>query len=135
MQGGVLSPSASRLFRVRKTVATMLRKRGYVVPEKMLNVTAEDFKAEFISGGEEPNLERMSMLLFKETNELDRIYVFFPEGDLGLPQIKVCVALQPGLRPPPPPATWPQPAARPAPLTALPPPHTTPALCCAQPAG
>jgi hypothetical protein len=31
------------------------------------------------------------MLLFKETNELDRIYVFFPEGDLALPQIKVCV--------------------------------------------
>ena len=93
--GGILSPNASKLFRIRKTVATMLRKRGYVVPERMLNVTAEDFKAEFVSGGEEPNLERMSMLLFKETNELDRIYVFFPEGDLGLPQIKVCVLAPP----------------------------------------
>ena len=93
--GGILSPNASKLFRIRKTVATMLRKRGYVVPERMLNVTAEDFKAEFVSGGEEPNLERMSMLLFKETNELDRIYVFFPEGDLGLPQIKVCVLAAP----------------------------------------
>ena len=87
--GGVLSPSASKLFRIRKTVATMLRKRGYVVPEKTLKESAEDFRAEF--GGEEPNLDRMSMLLFKESNELDRIYVFFPEGDLGLPQIKLCV--------------------------------------------
>ena len=88
--GGVLSPNASKLFRIRKTVATMLKKRGYVVPEKMLHMTADDFKAEFVAG-DEPNLERMSMLLFKETNELDRIYVFFPEGDLALPQIKVCV--------------------------------------------
>ena len=70
----------------------MLHKRGYVVPEKMLNLSAEDFKAEFVGGGDEPNLERMSMLLFKESNELDRIYVYFAEGDVGFPQIKLCVA-------------------------------------------
>ena len=92
LSGAVLSPSASRLFRVRRTVSTMLHKRGYVVPEKMLNLSAEDFKAEFVGGGDEPNLERMSMLLFKESNELDRIYVYFAEGDVGFPQIKLCVA-------------------------------------------
>jgi len=70
----------------------MLHKRGYVVPEKMLNLSAEDFKAEFVGGGDEPNLERMSMLLFKESNELDRVYVYFAEGDVGFPQIKLCDA-------------------------------------------
>lgn len=88
----VLSANASRMYRIRKTVATMLRKRGYVVPENVLNQNPEDFKTEFCPGADnEPSRDQLSLLVFKENNIKDKIYVFFPEGDLGLDQIKVCV--------------------------------------------
>ncbi len=108
----ILSPNASRLYRIRKTVATMLRKRGFVVPENILNQKPEDFKAEFCHGGDsEPSRDQLSLLCL-DSNQEDKIYVFFPEGDLGMAQIKLCVfaavcALEVGFTPfsslPPPP--------------------------------
>ena len=91
----ILTPNASRLYRIRKTVATMLRKRGFVVPENILNQKPEDFKAEFCHGGDsEPSRDQLSLLCL-DSNQEDKIYVFFPEGDLGMAQIKLCVCANP----------------------------------------
>ena len=44
---GSLSAEASKLYRVRKTVLKMLRRRGYIVDEEMLAMDAEQFRAKF----------------------------------------------------------------------------------------
>ena len=44
---GSLSAEASKLFRVRKTVLKMLRRRGYIVDEEMLAMDAEQFRTKF----------------------------------------------------------------------------------------
>jgi hypothetical protein len=44
---GTLSREASNLYRIRKTVLKMLRKRGYIVDEEALTLDSEQFKAKF----------------------------------------------------------------------------------------
>ena len=85
------SVSASRLYRIRKTVCAMLSKRGYVVLDDDLHMRVEDFAAQF--GGDIPNREKMGMLVFKRDDEQAKLFVFFPGGDVGLPQCIECVSL------------------------------------------
>ncbi len=84
------SVAASKLFRIRKTVCAMLSKRGYVVLDEDLNMRVEDFAATF--GGDIPNREKMGLVVFKRDNENEKLFVFFPGGDVGVPQCKECVA-------------------------------------------
>jgi DNA-directed RNA polymerase I, II, and III subunit RPABC1 len=56
---GGLSPEASRLFRVYKTVAAMLTKRGYLVSREMKEMTPASFTAKF---GEYPTREGLTIL-------------------------------------------------------------------------
>ena len=44
---GSLSAEASKLYRIRKTVLKMLRRRGYIVDEEMLAMDSEQFRAKF----------------------------------------------------------------------------------------
>lgn len=55
-----LTPDASRLFRVYKTVASMLNKRGYMVPRDMREMTSTSFAAKF---GESPSRESLTILV------------------------------------------------------------------------
>jgi hypothetical protein len=55
-----LTPEASRLFRVYKTVASMLYKRGYLVPRDMREMTPASFAAKF---GEFPSRESLTILV------------------------------------------------------------------------
>jgi hypothetical protein len=86
------SVAASKLFRIRRTVCAMLIKRGYVVLDEDANMRVEEFAAAF--GGDIPNRERMGLLVFKRDDENDKLFVFFPGGDVGVPQCKECVGLR-----------------------------------------
>jgi DNA-directed RNA polymerase I, II, and III subunit RPABC1 len=59
LRGG-LTPEASRLFRVYKTVSAMLNKRGYMVPRDMREMTPGAFTAKF---GEHPSRESLTILV------------------------------------------------------------------------
>ena len=57
---GTLSPEASRLFRVYKTISSMLSKRGYMVSREMREMTPMDFTNRF---GEFPSREGLTILV------------------------------------------------------------------------
>jgi hypothetical protein len=104
-QAVVLGTSASRLHRILKTVYAMLRKRGYVVPDDFLRMKAELFAEKY--GSDIVNRKAMTVLAFKESNVDEKIYVFFPDGDISAKEITAeCVCWAAGRRrqplPPPP---------------------------------
>jgi len=59
LRGG-LSPEASRLFRVYKTVSAMLYKRGYMLPKDIKEMTPASFVLKF---GENPSREALTILV------------------------------------------------------------------------
>ncbi len=61
---GSLSAEASRLFRVYKTVSSMLSKRGYMVSREMKEMTPVDFTNRF---GEFPSREGLTILVVSVT--------------------------------------------------------------------
>ena len=84
---GGLNPSAARLFRVYRTMANLLDKRGYMVPKNIREITPSDFKGRF---GEHPNRESLTILVEKADDESNQLFVFFPEDEkVGVKPIKV----------------------------------------------
>jgi len=84
---GGLSPSAARLFRVYRTMANLLDKRGYMVPKTIREITPAEFKGRF---GEQPNREQLTILVEKADDENNQLFVFFPEDEkVGVKPIKV----------------------------------------------
>lgn len=69
--------AAQRLFAVRKTVSEMLQARGYVVSERELNETFDDFTAQF---GDTPKRAALFRLA-KKRDESDTCLVFMPENE------------------------------------------------------
>ena len=67
LRGG-LSPEASRLFRVYKTIAAMLFKRGYMIPKDMREITPTSFTNKF---GEHPSRESLTILVVSPVNKLN----------------------------------------------------------------
>ena len=57
---GTLTTEASRLFRVYKTISSMLSKRGYMVSREMRDMTPMDFTQRF---GEYPSREGLTILV------------------------------------------------------------------------
>ena len=62
---GSLTAEASRLFRVYKTVSSMLSKRGYMVSREMREMTPLDFTNRF---GEYPSREGLTILVVSENS-------------------------------------------------------------------
>ena len=62
LRGG-LTPDASRLFRVYKTISAMLHKRGYMVPREMREMTPPAFTQKF---GEHPSRESLTILVVSQ---------------------------------------------------------------------
>lgn len=86
LRGG-LTPEASRLYRVYKTVAAMLSKRGYMVPRELLQMTPMTFTQKF---GDHPSRESLTILVEKSDDESNQLFVFFPEEEkVGVKPIKV----------------------------------------------
>eukprot|EP01138_Halocafeteria_seosinensis_P012180 gb/GECG01012448.1/.p1 GENE.gb/GECG01012448.1/~~gb/GECG01012448.1/.p1 ORF type:complete len:211 (+),score=24.26 gb/GECG01012448.1/:1-633(+) len=80
-----LPAQASRIFRVRKTASRMLYKRGYNVPEEDLEMDGHDFRERF---GTEPKGDDLTLLVAKPNDPEDKCMVFFPDGDLGIKEIR-----------------------------------------------
>mmetsp|Transcript_41437 Transcript_41437/g.132352 ORF Transcript_41437/g.132352 Transcript_41437/m.132352 type:complete len:205 (-) Transcript_41437:18-632(-) len=77
----------TRMFRIRKTACKMLDDRGYLLQQKELNRTKEEFKEEF---GEVPQREELTILVPKKDDPTDQIFIFFPlEAKVGVKTIKV----------------------------------------------
>lgn len=55
-----LNPEASQMFRVYKTISSMLEKRGYMVPKSMREMTPGQFKEKY---GEYPSREALTILV------------------------------------------------------------------------
>jgi len=82
-----LTPEASRMFRVYRTVSSMLAKRGYMVTREMREMTPNSFTSKF---GEYPTREALTILVEKEDDEMNQLFVFFPEEEkVGVRPIKV----------------------------------------------
>jgi len=82
-----LSAEASRLFRVYKTMSSMLVRRGYMVPKDMRELTPKSFVDKF---GETPSREAMTILVEKADDETNQLFCFFPEDEkVGVKPIKV----------------------------------------------
>jgi len=75
LRGG-LTPDASRLFRICKTLAAMLENRGYNVPRDTKEMTPTTFTQKY---GENPSRESLTMLVGKGDDDTDQLFVFFPE--------------------------------------------------------
>lgn len=81
-----LSPEASRLFRVYKTIAAMLKKRDYSVPRELLEMTPATFTNKF---GEHPSRDSLTILVEKADDEQNQLFVFFPQDEkVGVKPIK-----------------------------------------------
>jgi DNA-directed RNA polymerase I, II, and III subunit RPABC1 len=96
MERSPLTSAAYRLFRIRRTVCAMLTKRNYVVLDEDAHMKVEDFAAAF--GGDIPNREKLGLLVFKADAEDEKLFVFFPGGDVGVPQCKECGSRARGVR-------------------------------------
>src|SRR5688500_16791172 len=71
---GGLHPEAARLFRVYRTIANMLDRRGYIVPPELRDITPSMFKDRF---GDYPSRDAMTILVEKADDESNQLFVFF----------------------------------------------------------
>lgn len=76
--GEELSPAASKLFRIRKTILKMLSQRGYNVDDEAMNQNAAQFIEQF---GMDPPREKMELFVEKSDDHTDQIMVVFPEDE------------------------------------------------------
>jgi len=81
-----LTPEASRLYRVYKTIASMLQKRDYNVPRELLEMTPAIFVSKF---GAYPSRDSLTILVEKADDEQNQLFVFFPlDEKVGVKPIK-----------------------------------------------
>merc|ERR1719221_1252040 len=82
-----LTADASRLYRVYKTISSLLTKRGYMVSREMRDMTPLDFTQRF---GEFPSREGLTILVEKADDDTNQLFVFFPEDEkVGVKPIKI----------------------------------------------
>eukprot|EP00246_Nothoceros_aenigmaticus_P016718 TRINITY_DN7789_c0_g1_i2.p1 TRINITY_DN7789_c0_g1~~TRINITY_DN7789_c0_g1_i2.p1 ORF type:complete len:209 (+),score=31.43 TRINITY_DN7789_c0_g1_i2:110-736(+) len=81
-----IDDSATRLFRIRRTVMQMLRDRDYLVADFELNMSKDEFKQKY---SDEPKREDLVISKPRRSNSSDHIMVFFPEeAKVGVKTIK-----------------------------------------------
>mmetsp|Transcript_18858 Transcript_18858/g.64222 ORF Transcript_18858/g.64222 Transcript_18858/m.64222 type:complete len:211 (-) Transcript_18858:64-696(-) len=84
----------TQLFRIRKTVHKMLADRGFLVTQKELDRTKEDFREQF---GEAPRRDDLTIMLTHKDDPDDHIFVFFPdEAKVGVKTIHTYVSRMKG---------------------------------------
>jgi DNA-directed RNA polymerase I, II, and III subunit RPABC1 len=85
-QRGGLQAEAAQLFRVYRTIASLLDKRGYMVPKDLRELTPAAFTTKF---GQYPDRNGMTILVEKADDATQQLFVFFPQDDrLGVKPIK-----------------------------------------------
>ncbi|CAA7049731.1 unnamed protein product [Microthlaspi erraticum] len=78
----------TRLFKVRRTVLQMLRDRGYSMEDSDLNLKREEFVQKYCIAANKINKEALFVQANKGPNPDDKIYVFYPDGKVGVQVIK-----------------------------------------------
>jgi DNA-directed RNA polymerase I, II, and III subunit RPABC1 len=72
----------TRLWRVRRTLFKMLQERGYVVSDRFLNETVEEFQHLWEDlgdgAGQGEKRDRLIILVEKEADNAEKLLVFFP---------------------------------------------------------
>ncbi|KAH8043718.1 DNA-directed 5'-3' RNA polymerase [Aureococcus anophagefferens] len=81
----MLSAEASHLFRIRRTLLKMLKKRNYVVDVAQLEMSSEAFQEQF---GEQPKRTDLTILAEHETDAEDQVFIFLPTRKVGVKTIK-----------------------------------------------
>ncbi|CUT99335.1 dna directed rna polymerases i ii and iii [Echinococcus multilocularis] len=67
-----------KLWRIKKTILQMCHDRGYLVMQKELDQTLDEFKE---AVGDPPSRKDLLMVVNHEEDPADMLYVFFPEED------------------------------------------------------
>ncbi|VDK21407.1 unnamed protein product [Taenia asiatica] len=67
-----------KLWRIKKTILKMCHDRGYLVMQKELDQTLDEFKE---AVGDPPSRKDLLMVVNHEEDPADMLYVFFPEED------------------------------------------------------
>ena len=81
-----LTGEASHLFRIRRTLLKMLKKRSYVVDAAQLAMTPRGVVDQF---GDQPKRNDLTILAEHETDAEDQLFVFLPDDDkVGVKTIK-----------------------------------------------
>ncbi|GLC44283.1 hypothetical protein PLESTB_000760800 [Pleodorina starrii] len=77
----------TRLWRVRRTCLQMLNDRGYLVSQEEINTTKDQFRDRF---GENPRKDDLTILVPKQDDPTEQVFVFFPEEQkVGVKTIKL----------------------------------------------
>ena len=86
LERAALTGEASHLFRIRRTLLKMLKKRSYVVDAAQLAMTPRGFVDQF---GDQPKRNDLTILAEHETDAEDQLFVFLPDDDkVGVKTIK-----------------------------------------------
>ncbi|KAF8405434.1 hypothetical protein HHK36_010340 [Tetracentron sinense] len=81
-----MEDETAKLFRIRKTVMTMLKDRGYLVGDFEVNMTKSQFTEKY---GENVKRDDLVINKAKRNDSSDQLYVFFPEEPkVGVKTIK-----------------------------------------------
>ncbi|KAI8590097.1 DNA-directed RNA polymerases I, II, and III subunit RPABC1 [Geranomyces variabilis] len=79
---------AARLWRVYKTIRELIRDRGYMVAQQEIDMSLDQFKAQFVQGGV-VNRANMMFTASLEQDRNEQILIFFTEEDsVGIKPIK-----------------------------------------------
>ncbi|EFJ40254.1 hypothetical protein VOLCADRAFT_109457 [Volvox carteri f. nagariensis] len=77
----------TRLWRVRRTCLQMLNDRGYLVSQEEINTSKDQFRDRF---GENPRKDDLTILVPKQDDPTEQMFVFFPEEQkVGVKTIKL----------------------------------------------
>lgn len=83
-----MSAEYQQAHRVRRTVMQMLRDRGFMIGEADIDLSEEDFVAQFCDGTQRPNREKLQVLVQRRDDPTDQIWVFWPsEPKVGVKPI------------------------------------------------
>mmetsp|Transcript_26395 Transcript_26395/g.79151 ORF Transcript_26395/g.79151 Transcript_26395/m.79151 type:complete len:230 (-) Transcript_26395:21-710(-) len=84
--GGPLTAEANHLFRIRRTLLKMLRKRNFVVDAAQLDMKPSDFQEQY---GDQPKRNDLTILAEHEADPEDQVFVFLPDEEkVGVKTIK-----------------------------------------------
>ena len=72
-----MKKEAYDIFRVRKTLNKMLDNRGYLVGQRELKMTSEEFKTKFDLNAQ--SRDQFTILVNKKDDPTDELFVFFPD--------------------------------------------------------
>uniref|UniRef100_A0A7S0X0J8 Uncharacterized protein n=1 Tax=Chlamydomonas leiostraca TaxID=1034604 RepID=A0A7S0X0J8_9CHLO len=76
----------TKLHRIRRTCLEMLKDRGYLVSQEELSLSKEQFRERF---GDMPRKEDLTILVPRQDDPTEQIFVFFPEEvKVGVKTIK-----------------------------------------------